>query len=159
MVYKSSVKDYAIMCCFSGLFYGFSMGLYWQDMFMGIIAGVLFGVLFTLCMSLFSKHIEKKIKPLREQISKDRKIICEGSANHKKGTNAIGGWMFVIEDTIEFYPHKVNIGGQNVSISIHDIINIETKSNQLIINTKLGKTFVFVVSKANLWKQSISEIL
>ena len=61
MVYKSSVKDYAIMCCFSGLFYGFSMGLYWQDMFMGIIAGVLFGVLFTLCMSLFSKHIEKKM--------------------------------------------------------------------------------------------------
>lgn len=159
MVYKNGIKEWAIMCCGCGLAYGFFMGLFWGDMTMGIIAGVLFGVLFTLCMALFSKHIEKKSEHLRAEISKVRKIICEGPANHKKGANAIGGWLFLSEDAIEFYPHKMNIGGQNIPILIDDIANIETKSNQLKIHTKANETFIFVVNKANLWKQSITEIL
>ena len=71
----------------------------------------------------------------------------------------IGGWLFLSEDAIEFYPHKMNIGGQNISILIDDISNIETKSGQLKIHTKANETFTFVVNKANLWKQSITDIL
>ena len=135
------------------------MGLFWGNMTMGIRAGVLFGVLFTVTMAIFTKHIEKKSVHLRAEISKVRKIICEGPANHKKGVNAIGGWLFLSEDAIEFYPHKMNIGGQNIPILLDDISNVETKSNQLKIQTKEKVTFTFVVNKAKLWKQSITEIL
>lgn len=159
MVYRNGIKEWALMCCGCGLVYGVLMGLFWGNLTMGIIAGVLFGILFTVCMAIFVKHIEKKSKHLRDEISQVRKIICEGPANHKKGVNAIGGWLFLIEDAIEFYPHKINIGGQNISIRIDDISNVETKSNQLKIHTKENETFTFVVNKANLWKQSITEIL
>ena len=159
MVYKNGIKEWALMGCVGGLAYGFFMGLFYGDMTRGIIEGVLFGVLFPLCMAIFSKHIEKKFEHLRTEISKVRKIICEGPANHKKGANAIGGWLFLIEDAIEFYPHKMNIGGQNIPILIDDISNIETKSGQLKIHTKANETFTFVVNKANLWKQSITDIL
>ena len=135
------------------------MGLFLGSMITGIIAGVLFGVLLTVCLAIFSKHIEKKSEHLRAEISKVRKIICEGPANHKKGVNAIGGWLFLSKDAIEFYPHKMNIGGQNIPILLDDISDVETKLNQLKIHTKTNETFIFVVNKANLWKQSITEIL
>ena len=159
MVYKNGIKEWAIICCSCGLVYGVLMGLFLGSMITGIIAGVLFGVLLTVCLAIFSKHIEKKSEHLRAEISKVRKIICEGPANHKKGVNAIGGWLFLSKDAIEFYPHKMNIGGQNIPILLDDISDVETKLNQLKIHTKTNETFIFVVNKANLWKQSITEIL
>ena len=159
MVYKNGIKELALMCCGCGLAYGVLMGLFGSNMTMGIIEGVIFGVLFTVAMAIFTKHIEKKSEHLRAEISKVRKIICEGPANHKKGVNAIGGWLFLSEDAIEFYPHKMNIGGQNIPILLDDILDVKTKSNQLKIHTRSNETFIFVVNKANLWKQSITEIL
>lgn len=159
MIYKNGIKEWALMCCGCGLVYGVFMGVFWGNITMGIIAGILFGVLFTVCMAIFSKHLEKKSEHLRAEISNVRKIICEGPANHKNGVNAIGGWLFLSEDAIEFYPHKMNIGGQNIPILIDDISNVETKSNQLIVHTKTNGTFTFVVNKAKLWKQSITEVL
>lgn len=159
MIYKNGIKEWAIMCCGCGLVYGVLMGLSWGNMTTGIIAGVLFGVLLTVCMAIFSKHIEKESEHLRAEISKVRKIICEGPASHKKGVNAIGGWLFLSEDAIEYYPHKMNIGDQNIPILLDDISDVETKLNQLKIHTKTNETFIFVVNKANLWKQSITEIL
>lgn len=170
MAYKIDIKILAIMCCGGGLVYGIIMGLFWGNMTMGIMAGVLFGVLFTVCMAILLKLIEKIFEPLsaeiekksehlRAEISKVRKIICEGPAYHKKGVNSIGGWLFLSEDAIEFYPHKMNIGNQNIPILLDDISDVETKLNQLKIHTKTNETFIFVVNKANLWKQSITEIL
>ena len=159
MVYKNSIKELALRCCGCGLVYGVLMGLFRSDMTMGIIAGVLFAVLCTVGMAISLRRLEKKSEYLHAEISKVRKIICEGPANHQKGVNAIAGWLFLSEDAIEFYPHKMNIGGQNIPILLDDISNIETKSNQLKIHTKTNETFIFLVNKANLWKQSIAEIL
>ena len=157
MVYKNGIKEYAIMGCCGALLYGGLMGLFWRNLTRGIIVGIIFGVLYSLCMALFSKHLEKKSKNLRTEISKVRTIICEGPANHKKGTNAIGGWMFLSDAGIEFYPHRLNFGGQNLLVPIHDIVNVETKSKQLLIYTK-AEMFIFIVNKANLWKQSITNV-
>lgn len=159
MIYKNGIKEWALLCCSGGLVYGVVMGLFLGNMTIGIIAGILFGVLYTVCMAIVSKLLEKKFKHLRAEISKSRKIICEGPANHKKEVNVIGGWLFLSEDTIEFYPHKMNIGGQNIPILLGNISNVETKSNQLKIHTKTNETFTFVVNKANLWKQSITKRL
>ena len=159
MVYKNGIKVYVITGCCAGLFYGFFMGLFLNNMKSGAMSGLLFGVFFTLCTALSGKHFEKKFRRHRAEISKVRKIICEGPANHKKGANAIGGWLFFSEDTMEFYPHKMNIGGQNISILTDEIVSVETRAQQLKIHTKTGENFTFIVNKAKLWKQSITEIL
>ena len=87
------------------------------------------------------------------------KIYTDGATSGNGKVNAIGGWLFLSEDAIEFYPHKMNIGGQNIPILLDDISDVETKLNQVKIHTKTNETFIFVVNKANLWKQSITEIL
>lgn len=159
MVYKNGFKDYLILGVIFGVLFGLFMGLSEKNVIMGIILGVVCGFLFALGISLFMKRSEKKSKILRTEISKVRKIICEGPANHKKGANAISGWLFLSEDAIEFYPHKINFGGQNIPIRLDDVMKVETKSNYLKIYTKTNDLYTFVVNKAKLWEYSINEIL
>ena len=166
MIYKNGLKEYLIMCAFCTVFFGLFMGIYSgfvvDDFNFGIISGMgsglFFGVFFTIAMAIVSVIIEKKSENLRAEISKVRSIICEGPANHKKGANGIGGWLFLSEDALEFYPHKANFGGKNIAILIDDITNVDTKANQLIIQSNMEK-YQFVVNKSNMWKKSIIEIL
>lgn len=159
MVYKSGFKNCLMTVIIFGVLYGLFMGLFAKNVIMGIVLGVVCGFFFALGLSIFSKRIEKKSKNLRMEISKVRKIICEGPANQKKGANAIGGWLFLSEDAIEFYPHKMNFGGQNIPILLDDVMKIETKSNYLKIYTKTNDLYTFVVNKAKLWESSINEVL
>ncbi|MDE6690847.1 MAG: hypothetical protein K2K04_02645 [Clostridia bacterium] len=164
MIYKNGVKQYVIICCTSGLLFGLFMGIYnglvssslKTGIIAGIVAGVAFGVLFTVAMAIFSKCLEKKAERMRAEVLKDRKIICEGPANHKKGANAIGGWLFFTENSIEFYAHKVNIGGQNIVIPCDDVTDATAQANKLIIQTE-SENYIFIVNKSNLWEQSIKE--
>ena len=139
MIYKNGIKEWVLLGCLSGLLYGFFMGLFFKNIVIGIIVGVLFGAIFAACIAIFSKKFEKKSECLRAEISQVRKIICEGPATHINGKNAIGGWMFLSEDAIEFYPHKMNVGGENMAILIDDITNVEIKINQLKICAKANK--------------------
>ena len=166
MIYKNGIKQYSIIFCVSGLLFGLFMGLFnglkYNSLITGIIAGVIsgvvFGSLFTLAIALFSRHMEKKYEHMRVEILKDRKIICEGPANHKINANAIGGWLFLTEVTVEFYPHKFNFGGQSIHIPSNDIIGVKTKLNQLIIQAK-SENYIFVVNKSKLWEKSLKETL
>ena len=164
MIHKNGIKQYVIVCCISGLFFGLFMGL-WNGLtsgslktgiIAGIVAGGALGVLYTLASALFSKYIEKKAEYMRAEILKNRMIICEGPANHKKGVNAIGGWLFLTNNSIEFYPHKVNIGGQNIIIPSEFVISATTKVNRIIIQTK-SENYIFAVNKSKLWEKSIKE--
>ena len=114
MVYKNEVKDYVLICLGGGLVFGLLEGLIMSNMITGLISGAFFGVAFLVFMVIFTNNLEKKSAQLRAEIAKVRKIICEGPANHKKGANAIGGWLFLSEDAIEFYPHKMNIKAENI---------------------------------------------
>ena len=155
MVYKNGFKEYAIICCAGGGAYGLIMGIFFEDLMLGLLCGVLFGVIFTLILWIFSSHLEKKSQYIRSEIGKTTHIICEGPANRQRGANAIGGWMFLTDYALDFFPHKINIGGRSIPIYIDDIAGVEVKSNKLIIRTKAYETYIFVVNKANLWKQSL----
>ena len=134
------------------------MGIFMGDLSVGLIAGIAFGVLFTVVIAIIAKNLEKKFLPLRAEISKVRSVICEGPASYKNGINAIGGWMFLSEDAIEFYCHKLNLGGENIPILLDDIVEVKAKGNQLIIKAK-DKEYQFVVNKSKSWQESIQRVL
>ena len=157
MVYKNGTKEYIVLFCTSAIIYGVLMGTYYHNMIAGVFAGLVFGVVFTVATSVFGKRFEKKAAVLREEISKVREVICDGPANHQKGFNGIGGWLFLTEDAIEFYPSKMNFGGQNIPILLDDITNVQAKSNRLKVYTKKNGTYTFVVNKADLWLRTIIE--
>ena len=165
MIYKNGIKEIIFIALFMGLIagpiYGIFMGMVFQNMEMALQLGLGFAIAisipFAILMIIINAVVEKKVVYLREELSKQRKIICEGPANHKQNNIAIGGWMFLTEDALEFYPHKMNVVGENIPILLDDILSVETKAKQLIIHTKKGSHYIFIVNKSKLWKKSITE--
>lgn len=158
MIYNIGKKEYALAGLVFGLFFGLFVLVVSKNLVIGITIGVLTGLLYAFAVMLLIKKTESKFNYLRGEISKLRKIVCEGPASLKQGEKISTGWIFLSEDAIEFYSLKTNDGGVNVPILLDNIVSVKRKSNQIIIETK-SEEFIFAVIKAELWKKSIINVL
>ena len=92
---------------------------------------------------------------MRAEISKERNVICDGGAT-VKGT---GGWMFLTEYGIEFYPHKVNISYEELLIPLNRIKTVKTNKNKIVLETTENLTFIVLVSHSKEWEKQIQGAL
>ena len=151
MIFRNGFKEYALM----GIFYGLSMGIFFgvtsENAIGGIISGVICGILFAFFMYLFIHKQEKKFDIKREEISKERKIFCDGGAT----LNGVGVWLFFTTQWLEFYPHKVNFSRKEIMIPLIEIKIIGSASNCLTIQNGKGDVFIFRVSHRKEWAEVI----
>lgn len=154
MTYKNGIKEYSLSAVLFGIPMGVIYGFGKASVIAGVIYGVVCGVLFALFLFIFIKITEKKFDKKREEIAKDRKIICDGVAT----INGNGGWMFFTEYGIEFYPHKINFSTKEVIIPIDTIESVTTLNNHIIVSA--DSTLVAIhVSHRKEWKKQIDAAL
>ena len=151
MIYKNGIKEYTLTTVFFGIPMGILFGLFTLSLIVGIISGVASGLLFTLLIFIFIKIQEKKYDKKRLEIAKERKIICDGGAT----INGNGGWMFLTEAGIEFYPHKINISTEEIKIPTSMIESVKTHKNQIVVSTANKSNVAIVVSHNKEWQKQI----
>ncbi|MGM9637481.1 MAG: hypothetical protein ACI3YK_05805 [Eubacteriales bacterium] len=127
MVYKNGLKEYSLTTILFGVPMGILFGLSKLSFIVGVISGVFSGLLFTFLMFVFIKIQEKKFDKKRIEIAKERRIICDGGAT----INGNGGWMFLTEIGIEFYPHKINVSTEEIKIPTSMIEAVKTQKIKL----------------------------
>ena len=154
MTYKNGIKEYSLSAALFGIPMGVIHGLGKASVIQGVIYGVICGVLFALFLFIFISITEKKFDKKREEIAKERKIICDGAAT----INGNGGWMFFTEYGIEFYPHKINFSTKEIIIPINTIESVKTHRNQIIVSAD-GKAVAILVSHNSEWKEQIDAVL
>ena len=154
MTYKNGIKEYALTGVMFGVPMGILFGLMHLSLLLGVITGFLCGCLFALLIFLFVKYQKKKFDKKRAEITKERKIFCDGSAT----INGNGGWLFFTEKGLEFYPHKINISTKEIVIPINTIKTVNTYRNQIIINAGENPV-VILVSHNKGWKKQIENAL
>lgn len=155
MVYRNGIKEYLLTTVLFGGIMGIFIGLIRLNVLLGVIMGVLSGCLFSFLMFLFVKVVEKKFDKMRVEIAEERKIFCDGGAT----IQGVGGWMFLTENGVEFYPHKINYTQDKLFIPLKEIQTVETKGNQILIRTVNNLQFAIVVAKNNQWKKEIESVL
>ena len=154
MVYRNGWKEFFItaigfgapMSLFFIIQYGFALGL---------AGGVLAGLLFGGAMTLITRGTEKKFAKLRTEIVSDRRVICDGGATWQ----GLGGWMFLTEAGLEFYPHKLNHARKDFAIPLSQLAEVRLNRNLLVIVLKDSTGLEVVVSKNKEWKKQIDAIL
>lgn len=151
MVYKNGIREYALIALIFGALLGMLFGLYYASVVLGFLVGAVCGLLFALLFFLFVKFIEKKFDKVREEIAKERKIICDGGVTMA----GMGGWMFLTDRGLEFYPHKFNYAKVELTIPMEWIISVKTNKNRIMVNTIDEQTYVVVVSHQKEWKKQI----
>ena len=152
MTYKNGAKTYVLMAVLYGVPMGLFFGIVTLNVIAGIITGVVCGVLFSVLMLAFSKGMEKKYDKMRAELSAERRIVCDGAATIMGN----GGWIFLSEYGLEFYPHKVNFSRKEIMLPINQIKDIQVKANRLTVSVP-GDTVTVTVVNAPAWKKHISD--
>lgn len=155
MTYKNGIKEYSLTTVLFGVPMGILFGLSESSLLVGVVSGIFSGLLFTLLMFLFIKFQEKRFGKKRIEIAKERRIICDGGAT----INGNGGWMFLTEIGLEFYPHRINISTEEIKLPMNMIEAVKTHKNQIVISTANKSTVAIVVSHNKEWKKQIEAML
>jgi hypothetical protein len=87
--------------------------------------------------------------------------LHSGPANHWRGVESVGGWLYLTNQRLLFTPHSVGIQTHQSSIDLFQIASVEAGAslwiipNQLVVVTKSGKREKFVVQGREQWVEMI----
>lgn len=141
--------------CFAGFSVpmGILCSLIFYSLIKGLILGIFGGLLFAGLMCGFVKILSVRKDKLKERYEIKGKVLYEGAANYLADTEAIGGWIFLMEDRLCFVAHSFNfMDGQRI-ILYSDIIKV-TKGKMIrsmaihLCNNKVEK---FIVNNRKKW--------
>ena len=154
MIYRNGWKEFLITV----ISFGVPMSLLFiirYGLALGLIGGVAAGLLFGGVMTLLTRGTEKKFAKMRTEIAADRRIICDGGATWQ----GLGGWLFLTEAGLEFYPHKFNHGKQDFAIPTEDLTAVSVKRNMVTVTLQTGSSVSVVVSHAKEWAEQIKAVI
>ena len=154
MIYRNGWKEFLI----TAVSFGLPMSLFFIIRYgvpLGLAGGILSGFLFGGVMTLFTRGTERKFKSMREEISADRRVICDGAATWQ----GLGGWMFLTEAGLEFYPHKFNHGKQNFAIPTEELASVRVKRSIVTVSLINGGEVAVVVAQSKAWATMIRSVI
>jgi hypothetical protein len=143
-----------------GLFFSYQSGGYLSGMTTGILAGLMFGPAFTWFMRRFVQKQTTRFNVERPDFG-DESVLIEGPANHFKGLEGVGGYLWVTNRRVHFASHKINIQVHTWTVSLDDIRSVQAVKtfglidNGLTIETASCGKERFVVNNSNKWAQII----
>ena len=154
MIYRNGFKEYALSALVFGIPMGVLFGLSKGNPAVGVVYGVFTGLLFSLVLFAFIKLQERQFDKKRAEIAAERRIVCDGGATVRGN----GGWMFLTERGIEFYPHKINFSRKELMIPLGKIESVTTRRNQLVLELSDAPSLMIVVSHCKEWQQQITAV-
>ncbi|QPC46777.1 GRAM domain-containing protein [Mangrovibacillus cuniculi] len=91
--------------------------------------------------------------------------VYDGLANVFKGKEAVGGKLYLTNDALIHKAHAANVQKEDVVIPLSEITGVTPKKsfmvlpNRLVVHTKDGQDFVFVVYKRDVWMEKLTNKL
>ena len=146
-----------------GIFMGlvFAFNSHWR---LAVVSGLMAGILFGLIMAAFSTSQWVKDSS-RPQILTNEQIVKDGPANHFKGLEGVGGWLFLTDRRLVFKSHSLNVQTHELSIPLNEISDAQPTltakfiPNGLKVITRDGHSESFVVEGRREWSNQIKTML
>ncbi|SFD01587.1 GRAM domain-containing protein [Clostridium uliginosum] len=159
-------KDFYKTFFSAGIPFGIIMGLFFgisKSIYGGIASGVISGLLFGLILSAFVEIQKKKFKKISSEVTNGKKVIMDGGANHFKGAEGVGGWLYLTSQELIFKSHAFNVQKHETMIPLEQIIEVKTVStlglipNGLQIVISGGIIEKFVVTNRKTWVKKLND--
>lgn len=155
------VLNYII--CWLG--WGIPMGLLCSVIFgslrKGLLLGILGGLFFAVIMMLFTIILASRKDRLRKRYGIEGTVLYDGAANRMVHKEAVGGWIFLMEDRFCFVPHALNTTVGEWTVPYTDITDVSKgkKIRSIAVHTKEGTVEEFVVNNRREWMKIICRFL
>jgi hypothetical protein len=142
------------------VFFGLPMGALYSwlnhNWVIGMGGGLIAGALFGGFMSWFMAHQTKRFLVDRPELD-GAPVLCEGPANHFKGAEGVGGYLWLTTEQLLFQSHRFNVQNHECRMPLAEISEVEaTKTlgiipNGLLVRHVSGAQERFVVHKNRDW--------
>ena len=126
----------------------------------GVVGGLVAGVLFATAMRWFVGRQAKRFSVERPDLDGDT-VVLEGPANHFKGAEGVGGYLWLTSKQLCFRSHRFNIQNHECRLPLVEIAAVEaTKtlgliSNGILVRLSSGTQERFVVHNNQHWVAAI----
>lgn len=144
------------------LAWGVPMGLFCSLIFGSLLKGILLGmaggIFFAGIMILFVSILSVRKDKLRERYGIKGTVLYDGAANRMVNKEAVGGWIFLMEDRFCFVSHALNISTGEWSVFYSDITDVTRGRmfRSIAIHLQNGEE-EFVVDNCNKWIDYLKE--
>lgn len=145
--------DFIICWLGWGIPVGLLCSLAFGSLLKGMILGIAGGLIFAVIIILFKAILASRKEKLKERYGITGTILRDGAANHMVGAEAVGGWIFLMEDRFCFVSHAMNITVGEWIVPYSDIADV-TKGKMvrsIAVHTRDGNVEEFVVNNRNDW--------
>ena len=152
------------MTFFTGVPFGLFMGLFLSfkngislGIGLGLASGLSFGLLLAAFATWQGSRFERKAPSLDGE-----QLLKQGPANHFRGWEGVGGWLYLTNKRLLFLSHSVNIQNHALSMPLTEIEEIQTCSTAWIIPNGLRIVTAqgverFVVEGRRRWLEEVSQ--
>lgn len=168
------MKDYLINFLRASIFYGTVMGLLIgvpAAIFVGIdtglkdgiIIGAIMGTLFGLFMCVIAEFLSRNFGKNISQITGGKNVLKKGPANHVMNGESVGGYLFLLDESIIFKSHKINVNKHQLILPLEEIADVKPSltlglvPNGMKITTSGGEVEKFVVNGRKDWVRQIED--
>lgn len=147
------------LICWLG--WGIPMGLLCSVIFgslrKGLLLGILGGLFFAVIMMLFTIILASRKDRLRKRYGIEGTVLYDGAANRMVHKEAVGGWIFLMEDRFCFAPHALNTTVGEWTVPYTDITAVTEgkRIRSIEVQTKEGTVEEFVVNNRREWMKII----
>jgi hypothetical protein len=158
------------MTVFAGMPFGLLMGLFFtfrsvnafavgpSGLLLGLAAGLSFGLL-TATFVAWQRSRFTDEDPCLE----GEQLLKQGPANHFRGPEGVGGWLYLTDQRLLFRSHPFNVQNHEVSIPLDEIVEVRVCRTAWIIPNGLRvvttqKAERFVVEGRRSWVAVISRV-
>jgi hypothetical protein len=149
---------------YSAVFFGLPMGVLYSlqnnNWVIGMGGGLVAGALFATLIRWFAARQTKRFSVDRPDLD-GAAILFEGPANHFKGAEGVGGYLWLTSGQLFFRSHRFNIQNHDCRMPLSEITEVEaTKTlgmirNGLLVRLVSGTQERFVVNKNGDWAARI----
>lgn len=162
------MKDHYKALLLGGGGFGCCMGLFATiltfNLMDGLLVALVCGAIFGLLLSLFVYIQTNNFKKHRSEIVDENNLIFDGGANHFKGSESVGGWLYLTQNELIFKSHNFNIQNHKEVIPLNQITGIRAPKNLGFIPngvtiTANGIDERYVVFKRKEWIHKINEAI
>jgi hypothetical protein len=129
----------------------------WSSVGIGVAGGLAFGAVVTALM----RHPRALLGEAALALAEDEVVLRDGPANHKRGSEMAGGWLWLTDRRVVFRAHALNLQSGSVEIPLPEVTGARTHSLLGFVPTGLRvlrrdhADDIFAVSARGAWVDAI----
>jgi hypothetical protein len=148
----------------TGVPFGLVMGVFFtlsQRNPLGLVYGLVAGLIFGVLLAAFAA--KQRSRFTQEDPCQDgERLLKQGPANHFRGWEGVGGWLYLTDRRLLFRPHRFNVQRHELSVPLTKVVGAAACATAWVIPNGLRVTTAqgaeqFVVEGRRGWAEAINQ--